>query len=954
MRGSIVLGLLNGLTIALLAMGLVLVYKAGRFVNVAHAQLGVISALVLAKLALDYDLNWYLAFPAAVGLGAAIGGLSEFLIIRPLAGRSRVTLLIATIGLSQVLLGLTYFAWLGPDRVTFVNERYPLPFQANIDVDSLRLGSQHILIAVLVPLLAGSLALILQYTSLGRAIRAAASNPDAAGLAGIDVRRVSTITWLLAGALSAVSAILAAPSQGTLDMQAFGPSLLLRALGATALAGFVSLPFAFAAGVGFGVIEAVTLHISGSGGTAEAVIFAVILVGLFLRSSAVSAASGGVDDRLEVDDRPLIVPEIVAERVLVRHSRTLLIGAGLFLGLLAPFLPVFRPEAKQFLLSITLVYAMVALSIVILTGWAGQVSLGQFALMGAGAFMAARLSNNGWSLPASIMICGVIGAAAAIVIGLPALRLSGLSLAVTTLGFAVVGPAWLFRQSWFATEGTTSAPPASIAGLGELTTQRSIYFAALAVLVIALLAASALRRSAPGRLIIAVRDNERSTASFGISPTAVKLSVFALSGFVASAAGVVWLAAFRNVSVEVIGPQFSQLMLSLAVVGGITSLPGAVLGSIIVFGIPAFTSDFVKSLFPNTVQLQLFLGGGGLLLALIANPGGLAAVFRHRWEQLLARIAADEHERRNRKSPDLADQVLRVREVSVKFGGIAALDNVSIDVRGGEIVGLIGSNGAGKTTLLNAISGVVEPDIGSITVLGQELVGLGPEYRAHFGVARSFQDARLFPGLTVRETIQVALTRQSPVGFLSSLVAAPWVRFTERQTRARAEELIAAFGLDKWRDTNTAELSTGTRRICDLVAQVAAGPKCLLLDEPTAGVAQREAEAFGPLLRRIATELECSVLIIEHDMPLILGLVDRVYCLERGRIIAHGTPSEIRDDPKVIASYLGTDEVAIARSGNGSAGAGRSQSSRRRRALRAQPTSAAQQPVGVISRKDDT
>jgi ABC-type branched-subunit amino acid transport system ATPase component len=258
---------------------------------------------------------------------------------------------------------------------------------------------------------------------------------------------------------------------------------------------------------------------------------------------------------------------------------------------------------------------------------------------------------------------------------------------------------------------------------------------------------------------------------------------------------------------------------------------------------------------------------------------------------------------------------LDIANLTVHFGGVRALAAVSLAVATGEIVGLIGTNGAGKTTLMNVISGVITPQRGSVKIFGNEVIDLAPDFRAAFGLARSFQDATLFAGLTVRETIQVALAHRHKVGVMSAMVSAPWVRASERRTRQTADDIIERFGLRAWADTRTSELSTGTRRICDLAAQVAAGPKLLLLDEPTAGVAQREAEAFGPLLRRIRDELDCAVLIVEHDMPLLMGLCDRVYAMETGQVIAEGTPEEIRNDSRVIASYLGTEESAIGRSG---------------------------------------
>jgi ABC-type branched-subunit amino acid transport system ATPase component len=256
-----------------------------------------------------------------------------------------------------------------------------------------------------------------------------------------------------------------------------------------------------------------------------------------------------------------------------------------------------------------------------------------------------------------------------------------------------------------------------------------------------------------------------------------------------------------------------------------------------------------------------------------------------------------------------------VRGVRVHFGGVVALDDPDITVRPGEIVGLIGANGAGKTTLMNVISGVIRPQSGSVCLFGDDVVDLPPDIRAAFGLSRSFQDATLFAGLTVTETLQVVIAQRHKVGIVSAMVAAPWVRSSERRTRREADGIVGRFGLRPWGDIRISELSTGTRRVCELAAQVAAQPKVLLLDEPTAGVAQREAEAFGPLLRRIRDELDCAILIVEHDMPLLMGLCDRMYALETGVVIAEGTPDEIRQNPRVVASYLGTEESAITRSG---------------------------------------
>jgi ABC-type branched-subunit amino acid transport system ATPase component/ABC-type branched-subunit amino acid transport system permease subunit len=912
-RGTLVLGLVGGLTIGLLSLGLVLVYKAARFVNFAHGQLGVVSAMLLGRAVLAWGWSWWVAFPLAVAVGAGVGALSERLVVRPLAGRSRMTLLIATIGLSQVLLGMTYFTWLAPPRERIVFDGFPVPFDVRIRIDdSFSMLSSHVLVLVLAPLIAVGLAVLLRKTMLGKAIRAAASNPDAAGLAGVPVHKLSTITWAIAGSLSAVSAILAAPSQVTYDTQALGPALLLRALGASAMGGFTSLPVAFGAGIGLGVIEAVAFDITRDGGTSELLVFLVILAGLVVRAKAFRRSGRDDGEQVDIETRPLVVPSILADRAIVRRAPAMLLAGAVLFGLLAPMLPPWEAQSKQFLLALTLVYALVAVSVTLLAGWAGQVSLGQVAFVGVGAYIGGRLVMEGWSLPAAGLAGGSVAAVLSVVVGLPALRLRGLTLAVTTLGLAVVTPSWLLRQSWMAPEGAYTIDPPGMVGLGRFHTQRSLYYVALAALAIACLSAAALRRSSAGRLVLAVRDNERSAAALGVSPAAVKLAVFALSGFTAGFAGVLWAAVVRSLTVDQFGSHLSMTVLAVAVVGGIGSLAGGLLGSVALVGIPALTADWFRWLFDSQVQFQLFLGGAGLVVTQLLNPGGMAEAVKRAWEHFLARLA--EAHRAALPHVDGAP-ALAVEDVRVHFGGVVALDGVSIVVQPGEVVGLIGTNGAGKTTLLDAVSGLIVPDAGSVRVSGREIGHLAPEYRAHFGVARSFQDATLFPRLTVTEAVQVALGRSARVGVVASLLGAPWVRFTDRRTRAHAARLVQALGLGPWADTLTADLSTGTRRICDLAVQIAADPRVLLLDEPTAGVAQRDAEAFGPLLRSVVDGLGCATLIVEHDMPLLLGLADRIYCLESGRVIAEGTPDEIRNNPRVVASYLGTDPTAIDRSG---------------------------------------
>ena len=917
MQTGLVLGAITGVTYGLLAVGIVLIYKTNRFINIAHAQLGALSALLLGRLVLNNGWSWWLAFPVVLALGAAIGLLIERLVVRPMVARKRkgVSLLLVSIGVAQLLLAVTYVKQLGPDSSKLYAKGYPTPFGSTWELGSVVLRSYHLMILVVGPVVIVGLAAFLRYGVWGKAIRAAASNADAAQLCGIPIGRVSAIAWAIAGALSAITAVLQAPSQGSFNAAALGPELLLRALGAAALGGFTSVPAALLGGLLLGEVEHVTLAIRHSGGAAQLMVFVAVLAIVFARGRLISRTADDTAAATAEDVAPMRVPAGAADRALVRHERGWLALAGLFVGVVAPLLPYFKEEGHRFELVVTLAMAIAGVSLTMLLGWAGQVSLGHFAVLGLGAYTAAKLGSHDLPVVPVVLIAGLAGALAMVIVGLPALRLRGLTLALTTLGFAVIAPAWLFRQPWIGAAGqaTVSVPPLGVRGIGRLHSQLDIYYAALALLAIVLVCAGRFKRSNPGRLVVAVRDNERSVASLGVTPATVKLSVLAVSGFFVGAAGVLWGSAWRALSVDLLRPEQSLVLLAIPVIGGLGSVAGAVAGALFVY-LPAFflgsALETVFGSFARQIGFQLAVGGLGLVVVPILYPAGLAGAARDLWQRFLEGLPPPARERKDAAAPPLV-----VTGISKRFGGLVVLEDVSIDVHPGEIVGLIGPNGAGKTTLMNVISGDLASDAGRVSIFGRDVIGLAPEYRAHFGVGRSYQDATLFAGLTTREALQVALSRSARVGIVSAMLRAPWVRDSERRLRQRADAILDRLGLTPYADTLVGDLSTGTRRICELAAQLGSAPRVLLLDEPTAGVAQREAEAFGPLLRRVREELDCSILIVEHDMPLLMGVCDRVYAMDTGRLIAEGTPEEIRDNPEVVASYLGTGEIAIARSG---------------------------------------
>jgi ABC-type branched-subunit amino acid transport system ATPase component/ABC-type branched-subunit amino acid transport system permease subunit len=966
--GTVVLGILNGLIISLLAVGFVLIYKANRFLNLASAQLGVLSAMLLLKVVNDWHWNWWLSFGGCVIVGIATGLVVERFIIGPVRRRTKspVRLLILSIGVSQVLLGVTYIPGLSPTS----QAPFPQPFSSSLEVGGVVLSGMSVLTMIGVPLLLILLTVFFELTRMGKQIRAAAGNPDAARLCGISVSRVSLITWGIAGGLSALAAILNGPTTTSFNAEAVGPFLLMLTLGAAALGAFVSFPIAVGGGLGLGLVYQGVLAQTSNAGTAELAVFGVILVAILCRGKAIGRAFAA--EGAAVPERPgLRVPEVLRNAPLLRYPMRWVIGLSLVVGVAIPLLPYFK--SNQFLLVFVLIYALIGVSLTMLVGWAGQVSLGQFALVGIAAYLTARWAgHSGWSMVELLIVAGLVGAIVMVVIGVPALRVRGLTLAATTLGLAVIAPDWLYQQSWLGGSSPFNAEVQTMTilpGLGSIGSQLYLYYVVLVVLVLVLAAAATLRRSAVGRVIIATRDNERAIASFGVKPSVVKLRVLALSGFVAATAGVFFAADWQSVTPTYFTADVSIAILAIPVIGGLGSLGGAVAAAVMLYMATFFVGPHVEGLLGSVGQnagFLLFVGGAGVVATMMFMPNGLAGKAQDWWQAYLnkkaARLRASGGEgavlvsgarlvpsdeaaasvavadaeraaagmsfatrgrteqdargsRDARRAPVAGALPLDVDDVAIHFGGIAALKGATMKVEPGEIVGLIGPNGAGKTTLMNVVSGVLRPDQGSVRLFGHEVAGRPPDVRAHYGLARSFQDASLFAGLTVIETVQVAMAQGTKTLLIPAMVGAPWVRSAERSSRRRALEIVEAFGLSPWADALTSELSTGMRRICDLATQVATEPRLLLLDEPTAGVAQREAEAFGPLVRRIREDLDCSILVIEHDMPILMRLCDRVYAMDAGAVIAVGTPEEIRENPAVIASYLGTDPVAVTRSG---------------------------------------
>ncbi len=954
---SLMSGLVTGLTYAAFAAGFVLIYRSTGVLNFAHGEVGAFGVALFVLLLAQYGVNWWLSFVLALAACAAIGMAIELIVIRRLFASPRLVVLIATIGVGQIVVFAKFSL---PSVVT--PGPIPPPFQATwTPTDHIRLQARELVVLAVIPVLIASLAWFISRTRFGLAVRASASNADTARVYGTSPRRTSTIVWTISGAFAAATAIFLAPLQGINSAQAgtaaIAEPLLLRVLVVSLLARMRSLPGTLAGGVAVGVAEALirTNVDSANRSVVDVYLFLAVLVVVLL-----VVRSTGEQESWSLAPRVRAIPSRLESLWWVRHLNALgfvaLFGFFTLLGL------TLSTASSLFTWTSIVLFAMVVLSMTVLTGWAGQLSLGQFAFVGLGGLTVLGLTQGNdipvpfdlfdlsldlpWAL--AMAVATAVGVVVAVVVGLPALRVRGLFLAVTTLAFAVASATWLFLQDFF-TGGTSFPRPADkpVLDIGPIhvdfaASRKNYYFLCLVSLAVMAAVVARLRRTGIGRSWIAVRDNEEMAAASTVSPTRMKLAAFGVAGGMAAFSGGLLVTLVPSLQPDsLFRASESIVVVATAIIGGLGSVAGPILGALWVRGIPQIIPEELDDL------VRLVTSSIGLLVLLMYFPGGLLQILYSIRDKLLERadrrmgeraaaasaapspaggasgVPESAPERGRPRSPVTRSPApaaaepgpaLQTRDVSVRFGGNTAVDHVSVHVEHGELVGLIGTNGAGKSTLLNAISGFVHAQ-GRVFVLGTDVTGRRPPARHARGLGRGFQGARVYPGLTVRESLMVALEARSHSRLVASMTALPPSPGQERAKRAEADEIIDYMGLKRYADHFVATLSTGTRRIVELSSLLAVKARVLLLDEPTGGVAQREAEAFGPLIKQVQAELDAAVIVIEHDMPLVMGISDRVYCLEAGAVIAEGPPEQVRRDPLVIASYLGTSDQAIGRSG---------------------------------------
>ena len=578
----------------------------------------------------------------------------------------------------------------------------------------------------------------------------------------------------------------------------------------------------------------------------------------------------------------------------------------------------------------TLIYGLAAMGLSLLMGLAGQVSLGHAAFFAVGGYTQALLVTKAdWPMWPAAVVSTLAAMVVAVLIGLPLLRLRGHFLALATLGLGIIVTVVVRELDVTGgTSGLYGIPKPDFGG--RLYNSAQEYFWLLSPFVVAgLVLATNLVRSRTGRALGAVNDSEVAAECLGVDTFALRLRVFVVAAGYAGLAGVFYAHWLGVVSPEAAGFELSVEMLLMVVLGGLGTVWGALTGSIAVSVMDEGARDLISSLIPGASgEVQLIAFGVALVLVIILVPGGLAQLWRQgtarfrrvsvartahstgggaapdtwRVQEVPAPSAALAGLCDGRELPGRGSPLLAVRGLTKQYGGVTALAQLDLDVTAGEIVALIGPNGAGKTTAFNMISGVLPPTSGTVTLRGREVQGQRPHVAASLGATRTFQNLQVFASATVLGNVKVARHLRSRAGLFRGM--AGLARAEERDIDAAAREALAALELTEHAERPVSDLPFGLQRQVEIARALALGPALVMLDEPMAGLSGPERTGLSLLLRE-ASAAGVAVLIVEHDVEAVLALADRVAVLDDGHLIALGSPDQIRNDPAVIAAYLG-------------------------------------------------
>ena len=575
------------------------------------------------------------------------------------------------------------------------------------------------------------------------------------------------------------------------------------------------------------------------------------------------------------------------------------------------------------LINLSISFSIACLGLNIVLGYTGQLSLAQAAFWGVGAYTSAILTTKlGLPVWAGMFAAFFVAAFFGILLGIPTLKLSGHYLAMATIGFGIILQLILVNEIWLTNgaDGITKIPSPWLGPL-ELKDPEEFFYLAAAALILFTWGALRLKNSRVGRALLAIRENEMAAGTAGVDTTYYKIVAFSLSAGYGGFGG--WLFAHSGshyISPDTFSFEQSVIILVMTVLGGNGSPIGSIVGATLLTLLPE-TLRFLKDSY-------MMVYAAGIVVIMIFMPSGIAGLVKSMpislrlsawWnsDSSPARQPAAEappsgnaeavsHSFKIEDCSGSGEVLLTIRALAKHFGGLKAVDGVDMQVRRGEIQALIGPNGSGKTTTLNVLSGLYVPTAGEITLEGKVIGGLKPHVITSLGIARTFQNIRLFGDLTVLDNLLIGQHCQSKAGVMASIFQPPSQRAEEARMRAKALKLLSFVGLRGKEFTKSSSLPYGQQRLLELARALASDPRLLLLDEPAAGLNAAETEALVELLFQICRQ-GVTILLVEHDMSLVMNVSDHITVLNFGRKIAEGSAEEVEKNAEVIDAYLGTE-----------------------------------------------
>jgi ABC-type branched-subunit amino acid transport system ATPase component/branched-subunit amino acid ABC-type transport system permease component len=886
----IVVGVTAGTVYAMAAVGLVVTYKTSGVFNFAQGAFGTAAAYLFFALHVQHGVPWPVAALISVGVLSVGLGFGMEALARRLATVSLTMQVVATVGL---LVGIEAVC----NQVYGTTaQQFPqfLP-TSTFAVAGTRIQWNQLIIVVVSVVVTGSLYVFFRTARLGKAMRAVVDDPQLLDMSGTSPVAVRRYAWIIGSFLATLAGLLLAPSI-SLDSSAL-TLLVVTSFGAAAIGRFSSLPLTWVGGLVLGVGSSLaTKYFPGTsilGGLPLGLPFLILFVVLLVYPK-----------RWMATPRIPVVRERTAWRAApgVRLAGAVAVTAFL----------VAVPSFVGFQLTtwtVTLTDILLFLSLGLLVRTSGQLSLCQVGFAAVGAVAFSKLATSAgvpWVL--ALLLAGLVVVPIGALVAIPAIRLSGLYLAIATFGFGILLQQMFYGSSlMFGLGGYSGLPMPRPSWLG-LSSDRGFFYLTLVLTVLAAGLTFLITETRLGRLLRGMDESPRALVTSGANLNVTRVIVFAVSAFLAGIAG-----ALQGMSLTTVTPANFDPFLSLTFVAIVAIAVGGEPWYALVAG-GAF--GLIPGYFPAqwvTNVMQLVFGVGAVLVGLGISPPTPARLI-----SLLSRgrtttravppvrlpvpaPAAPEPAAHRKTAGCLA-----VDDLVIRFGGLVAVDRVSLAAKTGTITGLIGPNGAGKTSTFNACSGLVRPTSGGVLFGGRDISRFTPARRAHAGLGRTFQRVELCESFPVYDNIAIGceagLAGGNPLNHVLSRPAA------RRQIDDRVWEAIKLCGLESVVNTPAHALSTGQRRLLELARCLVSRFQILLLDEPSSGLDRTETDRFGDLLERVVAERGLGILLVEHDMDLVMRVCSTLYVLDYGELIFSGSPGEARNSPIVQAAYLGQPE----------------------------------------------